>query len=296
MPGVHSPTQPGLFENTFILVSDGVDDTFDGTDEGLQDRTHRIAVGGELIVRHEGAEVARLTVPEVGHIRLRPFVLWYNRILGWQPAVSDAVVAADVHDIRKRFAQAGITVDWAGKPWGIDVTKVPGVSSNFRGDGIMTQTISTQPATPDELALSAYIKSEYPDSVDSAKDIVIVYSDLLYAPEKESDPNALGKKTQLAHTITPALAGTKHVGPMILTTAKRNLHTMAHEVLHMLLNDLHPPPSTTGRHNADFALERRLWSGGPDGGGVKDRKRMSKVENDHVVPHVQNSPYVKKSR
>ena len=84
----------------------------------------------------------------------------------------------------------------------------------------------------------------------------------------------------------------KHVGPMIITTtAEQNLHTMAHEVLHMLLNDVHPPPSTTGRHNADFVLNRRLWSGGGEIGGddnvVWDRKRMSKVENAHVVPDVQ---------
>ncbi len=214
--------------------------------------------------------------------------------------MSVPVVAADVEDIRKRFAQAGLTVDWDGKPWGIDVTKVPGVSDEFRDDGIKTQTISGQPATPDELALSAYIKSEYPNSVDSAKDIVIVYSDILYAPQNEAFPNIVSEAEQLAHTITPALAGMKHVGPMIITTAQRYRHTMAHEVLHMLLNDIHSPPSTAGLHNADFALKRRLWSGGGEIGGdgnvVWDRKRMSKAENDRVVPDVQKSPYVNKQK
>ena len=46
--------------------------------------------------------------------------------------MSVPVVAADAEDIRKRFAQAGLTVDWDGKPWGVDVTAVPGVSDEFR--------------------------------------------------------------------------------------------------------------------------------------------------------------------
>ena len=94
--------------------------------------------------------------------------------------MSVPVVAADMEDIRKRFAQAGLTVDWDGKPWGIDVTKVPGASDEFRNDAI--KTLYDKGPTPDERALSAYIMSEYPKSVDSTKDIVMIYSDKLYVP------------------------------------------------------------------------------------------------------------------
>jgi hypothetical protein len=80
--------------------------------------------------------------------------------------------------------------------------------------------------------------------------------------------------------------------PMIVTGNLHNIHTMSHEMLHMLLDDVHPD-ATTGMHNEDFKIKRRLWSGGPNEGDVTDRVRLSKNNNNQMVPDLQKSSYAK---
>ncbi len=285
-----STTEPGIFENVFLLVSDDVDDNFDGRDETLKDYTHKIAVGGELIIKYEGSEISRLKVKEKGRMKLRPLVLWYHGWFSGYPAVQTSEVENDVKDIRKRFAQAGIAVDWDGGAWGIDVNNVTGASDSFRDDGM--QTLNEAGPTTDERSLSSYITSTYPSI--GSKDIVMVYSKRLYAPGGWG--TGLIGYDQKAYTLIPTFAASKGIRPMVVTTAQRDLHTMAHETLHMVLDDVHPPGH--GKHDTEFLFWRRLWSGGIPGLGggdanaYTDRKRMSKSEQDYVVPDVQKSPLV----
>ncbi len=285
-----STTEPGIFENVFLLVSDDVDDNFDGRDETLKDYTHKIAVGGELIIKYEGGQISRLKVKEKGRMKLRPLVLWYHGWFSGYPAVQTSEVENDVKDIRKRFAQAGIAVDWDGGAWGIDVNNVTGASDSFRDDGM--QTLEDAGPTTDERSLSSYIASTYPSI--GSKDIVMVYSKRLYAPGGWG--TGLIGYDQKAYTLIPTFAASKGIRPMVVTTAQRDLHTMAHETLHMVLDDVHPPGH--GKHDTEFLFWRRLWSGGIPGLGggdanaYTDRKRMSKSEQDYVVPDVQKSPLV----
>lgn len=287
-----STTEPGIFENTFLLVSNNVDDTFDGTDEGLDDQTHKITVGGELIIKYEGNEISRLKVKEKGRIKLRPLVLWDSGMFGSGLAVPTSEVLTDVKDIRRRFAQAGIAVEWDGAAWGIDVDLVPGASSHFRSGGI--ETLNGTAASGDETALSNYITATYPTAI-GAKEIVMVYCHTSYIP----DFFGFVAVSPKAYALIPSLATTLGVRPMIITTANRIVrsgepvsHTLAHETLHMLLDDVHSP-ATTGKHNTEFSLNRRLWSGGPNDNAVTDRVRMSKTEVDRVVGDIQKSPLTK---
>ena len=288
-----SDAEPGLFEYFFLLVSNDVDDAFSGPDEGLKDKTHRIAVGGELILKYENNEVGRLKVPEKGRIRLRPLVLWYPGPSTGEPAATTAEVKDDVDDIRRRLAQAGIAVDWDENAWGIDVMAVSGTTDRFKENGMTTGLPGSFPSSPrvslDEDALSKYIARTYPSPVIGAKDILMVYSKQLH------HLSWLGNVTSndpVAYAIIPSLSATVGVSAMIVTSNSRNIHTMSHEVLHMLLDDVHPL-ATTGKHNEDFKLKRRLWSGGPNDGKVTDRVRLSKKNANQMVPDLQKSSYAK---
>jgi hypothetical protein len=278
-----STAEPGVFENVLMLVSDDGDDRWDGRDETLQDYTHKIAVGGELVIKYEGSEISRLKVKEKGRMRLRPLVMWYKGALSWYPAVTTSAVKKDVENIQQRFAQAGIAVDWDGGDWGIDAKQVPGVSDYFKNGSMLTK--QGEGVTNDEIALNSYIASTYADTGKiGPKDIVLVYCEYL----REGGAEA----TQAAYTLTPTFAASKGIRPMVITTAQRHLYTMAHETLHVVLDDVHSP-ATTGHHNIEHEKRTHLWSGGPDNIDETGRKRMSKTTKDFVVPDVQNSKFVK---
>jgi hypothetical protein len=94
------------------------------------------------------------------------------------------------------------------------------------------------------------------------------------------------------YALIPSLSTTLGVRPMIVTGDARNMHTLAHETLHMLLDDVHPD-ATTGKHNVDFELKRRLWSGGENRGFYTDRVRISKNAKDYIIGDLQSSNYAK---
>jgi hypothetical protein len=93
-----------------------------------------------------------------------------------------------------------------------------------------------------------------------------------------------------AGLLTPSIAAAAAIHPLIVVQASRTLHTVSHEMIHMLLDDVHPDEK--GNHDNEFRFFRRLWSGGPDGGKYYDRKRMSKTESDYVVKDILKSPLV----
>lgn len=281
----------GKFAVTMLLVADDADDTFDGRDESLLDCTHKVAVGGKVIFKYEGEEIGRFKVQEKGRLRIRPFVLWYHGTFGGYPAVTNAQVASDVKDIRERYAQAGVGVDWNGQDWGIDVAVVPGMSSGFQDPDEGPYTSSANGPTSDETALMNYIATSYPSLTD--QDVVVIYARSFIL----NGPLGPAATDEAAFTMIPSMAAPAGIKPFIMTTAARKLHTVAHETLHLILNDIHKaswPPGApeTGRNFMEFRFHRRLWSGGPDVGDVYDRKRMSKERESYVVPQIGASPFI----
>ena len=283
---------PGIFEYDMLLVSDDVDDIFDEKDETVNDSTHRIGVGGELIIKYENYEIKRFKIPERGRMKIRPLVLYNTK----GPAINNAKVKDDVEDIQKRFAQAGIFVDWDGNAWGVDVTTVAGVTTEFKENAMVTYW--ELGPSPDETALSKHISTIAPYNSIGPKEILLIYSKALYVPYKTGS-KIVEKKEKAAYTLIPALVsklGWENVRPMIVTAADRNLHTIAHEALHITLDDVHPNDTgaAAGKHDTEYKFFRRLWAGPGeflerDQNLFTDRKRMS----SGVVTDVQKSPLVR---
>lgn len=174
---------------------------------------------------------------------------------------------------------------------GLTLLKVTGASSGFRSGSVGTYG-SGGPST-DEAALSAYITKEWPSlSTTSAHDVVIVYTKNIY----HDNGGGFFTDNAYGYTLYPSLAKKLGVRTLSVIASERDLHTAAHEVLHVLLDDLHPP-AKGGKHDVEFSYSRRLWSGGgiPGLGGgdadaYTDRKRMSKTVPDYVIPGVPGSP------
>lgn len=275
--------KPGEFETVMMLVADDVDKAV-----GPQ-WLKKASVGGDVIIRYEGSQIAKLKVTPKGRIRIFPFVLRYHGWFSVYPAVQDAVVADDIKDVRERFAQAGLQVDWNKQVSGIDVNVVPGVSDEFKKDGMYSN--AGNGVHPDEKALMDYIKATYPNVTD--KDIIIVHSLGYWQPNVQ---NIWAYHDSGGYTLIPTAAAAGGTRSFSVIAADHGLHVAAHEMLHVLLNDVHkgdfPGSPERGNHIIEFHFNRRVWSGGPDKGLYTDRKRMSRTVDSYVIPGAPGSPGV----
>ena len=128
------PADSGVFISTNqLLVSDDIDDDFSNSqvpaDEGFNDRTHKIALGGQVMVQYEPEEdtwmQTEIPVNKEKMVHIIPVILRDD--IGGQAAVT-VNQAAEFFDLAcQRFAQVGVGITWSSPvvcdpPTGVDLS------------------------------------------------------------------------------------------------------------------------------------------------------------------------------
>ena len=289
---IETPANSGDFISPAqILVSNDVDDaqpfTFDGTvinDEALNDRTHKIALGGKLIVEVDptgGTNYQRMelaTVPVEKTVKVKPIVLKAG--LFNSPVISNAGVAEEMKTLRETFAQCGIKIVDAA-PVQIDEDDIP--------DFGLTVGISTNsnPAslTTEEQNLFTYIAT---NNLRGADEITFIYVNYL-TQNTFPYPHATAGQAYIEKlALTPKATNANHI---IISADDKEKFVASHELLHILLDATHP----TGPNDypTEFAHPRMTWSGGPDNAGFSSRKRVTKHTAGQQAVKTKQSKFAK---
>lgn len=128
------PADSGVFISTNqLLVSDDIDDDFSNSqvpaDEGFNDRTHKIALGGQVMVQYEPEEdtwmQTEIPVNKEKMVHIIPVILRDDT--GGQAVVTVNQAAEFFNLACQRFAQVGVGITWSSPvvcdpPTGVDLS------------------------------------------------------------------------------------------------------------------------------------------------------------------------------
>ncbi len=277
----------GVFKSkALLLVSNDGDDqeiVDYAADNAPNDRTWKIAVGGALKVEFLGYKqgpsyVADIesSVPVVRSIKLKVFVPKIALLGPPTPVIDTPSVTEDLRIVKETFAQAGIRIV------GESVVEFDDSAAGI-ALGINGFTVSGETPSPEGEALFNWVDA---NGLRGADEIGIVYANYLSSGALSGDSGLRALAYIVKNNADP-----KYAGYAVVSVARKARYTLAHELLHVLLNAEHLPG--TDDFPAEFANIRMTWSGGPDEPGVLGRKRITKRLNGKQVGKIQLSPYAK---
>ena len=117
------PADSGIFISTNqLLVADDIDDVFSNSqtpsDDGFNDRTHKIALDGEVKVKYPRDEESWLfkgmTVAATSTVHVIPIIMRTAAATnGGSPVMITADVRERLEKARARYAQVGVNVTWS---------------------------------------------------------------------------------------------------------------------------------------------------------------------------------------
>jgi len=291
---IETPANSGDFISPAqILVSNEIDDvkefTFDGTvigDEALNDRTHRIALGGKLIVEVDplgGTNYQRMemaTVPVEKTVKVKPIVLKAGSIFN-TAVISDAEVAEDMKTLRETFAQCGIKITDAAIAY-LDEDDIPDFDLTSGINGLATNGDASN-LTVEEQRLFQVIAV---DRMRAEDEVSIIYVNTLHENGPPWNP-IKGQAYIEKKAPVPSATYANHV----VLSANRGKFVAPHELLHVLLDATHPPGPND--YPTEFAHQRMTWSGGPNDAGFSSRKRVTKHTAGRQAVKAQQSRFAK---
>jgi hypothetical protein len=200
-----------LISKSMILVSDDVDDghTVGGIgDGGKNDRTHKIQLGGKLIIKslklgNSKQDVGvKIPVQVIKKVHINAVIL--NATIGGAPVIAAAVVEADLKIARERYAQVGIDFTW-----GIQVKDPPaGVNLD---NGILDNLTEDVPSTEENALFNAL-------GTPAADDIHIFFVSYI---------DTVVNRLRAGHTFAA-------LGNAVISVEAKSMFTVSHEIGHIL--------------------------------------------------------------
>ncbi|MDQ3566252.1 MAG: hypothetical protein M3436_19970, partial [Pseudomonadota bacterium] len=263
------PVNSGIYEShKQMLVSNTNDDVYNNDPAGFtqddmpEDHTHRIALGGKVILwfdPNDGEDYQRVeaaTVPVEKVMRITTYVIRIDGV----PVVAQNIVDDDMRLIRETWAAAGIQAQITP----INEIEQASVPNLDLSDGFPYAENTLNPLTVEERSLFSYLftsASRLPD------EIAITYVNFI--------EGGLTDGQAYPYRFVEGPAGING-GNIILGAEDRKKMRAPHEIMHILLNARHPRLREDYRY--EFNHPRMVWAPfhDPDTDAFDGRKRMTK--------------------
>jgi len=257
----------GVFiSKSMLLTSNDGDDQHPVdtvADNAKNDRTRRIGLGGKLkieLLEHKPAATynadIEAEVPIEKTVKIKAFVATIN---GAQ-VTPDANIDTDLKILQETMAQVGVKI----------VRSDPVVKFNHTDAGIDLSnglTVSI-PNVQEAGALFNWVSARR-----ASDEISFIYV---------NDLNNIDAGVAFRAADFPTQPN--YVGHVLMEQVIRKRYTVAHEILHVLLDAEHfTPPLGTPDFSIDYYNIRKTWSGGPDDVGIMGRKRISKRDRGREI-------------
>ncbi len=251
-----NPFEPGLFRSSsLLLVADEIDngEIPNGSAPGatpfrarniangaLNDPLLRAEIGGEVVVEYAGAELGRFTVCDPECIKTIPVNIVILRTHKGVEVISEKEVEKRVHRLRQQYMQAcirfDVTISTAGAgemPAGVVLDKNDGVRINA-GPNPLVGRISLD---PEERALmESPLNARHPTSKGGPKNVIqIFYANRIDGPKQ----TVAAVSTHRATYKSPNHPGNDVINVSIIAADFEHDKTLAHEILHILLDREH---------------------------------------------------------
>ena len=244
------PENSGVFISTnLLLVADDIDDDFHNgyipPDDVNNDRTHKIALDGKVLVQYEPDEdtwmQTEIPVNKEKTVHFMPVILRDDTLAnGGEAVMSETEVKQRLEIARNRFAQLGIDLSWSDPvvcdpPIGVDLS-----------DGLTVRTNRNSHFLADEA--KAAIAGV--GTVGNTNDIHLIYANFL-----PIDTNRFAGGS----TVTGSWYSSPSEAPYLCNifmsrapNAEESGYAIAHEFGHLLGNDDHAPETWRVMHEKVF--------------------------------------------